>query len=46
MTTNQMPAPMSGEEVRRRFVAFFQERGHREVPSSSLVPHMTAPSTK
>ncbi len=34
-----MPAPMSGEEVRRRFVEFFEERGHREVPSSSLVPH-------
>jgi alanyl-tRNA synthetase len=35
----QMPAPISGEEVRRRFVEFFTERGHREVPSSSLVPH-------
>src|SRR4051795_13605525 len=35
----QMPAPISGEEVRRRFVTFFAERGHREVPSSSLVPH-------
>src|SRR3712207_5128850 len=37
--TSQMPAPISGEEVRRRFVTFFTERGHREVPSSSLVPH-------
>ncbi len=37
--TSQMPAPISGEEVRRRFVEFFAERGHREVPSSSLVPH-------
>src|SRR3712207_7926328 len=37
--TGQMPAPISGEEVRRRFVEFFEERGHREVPSSSLVPH-------
>ena len=37
--SNDMPAPMSGEEVRRRFVEFFVERGHREVPSSSLVPH-------
>ena len=37
--TSQMPAPISGEEVRRRFVEFFEERGHREVPSSSLVPH-------
>src|SRR3712207_9464424 len=37
--TSQMPAPISGDEVRRRFVAFFTERGHIEVPSSSLVPH-------
>src|SRR4051812_2020289 len=37
--TSQMPAPISGEEVRRRFVDFFVERGHRELPSSSLVPH-------
>ena len=37
--SSQMPPPMSGEEVRRRFVEFFEERGHREVPSSSLVPH-------
>ena len=34
-----MPPPMSGEEVRRRFVEFFAARAHREVPSSSLVPH-------
>ena len=34
-----MPAPISGEEVRQRFVRFFEERGHREVASSSLVPH-------
>ena len=31
--TSQMPAPITGEEVRRRFVEFFTERGHREVPS-------------
>ena len=37
--TSQMPPPISGEEVRRRFVEFFAQRGHREVPSSSLVPH-------
>jgi len=30
---------MTGTEVRRRFLAFFEERGHRVVPSSSLVPH-------
>ncbi len=34
-----MPAPVSGEEVRRRFVEFFEARGHTYVPSSSLVPH-------
>ena len=34
-----MPDPISGEEVRQRFVRFFEERGHREVASSSLVPH-------
>jgi alanyl-tRNA synthetase len=34
-----MPAPVSGEEVRRRFVEFFEARGHKHVPSSSLVPH-------
>ncbi|MCA9864021.1 MAG: hypothetical protein KC432_13405, partial [Thermomicrobiales bacterium] len=33
---------MSGEEVRRRFVEFFQERQHRLMPSSSLVPHNDA----
>ncbi len=30
---------MSGSEVRRAFIEFFEERGHKEVPSSSLVPH-------
>src|SRR3954454_316250 len=35
----QMRAPISGEDVLARFVTFFTERGHREVPSSSLVPH-------
>ena len=29
---------MKASEIRRRFIAFFAERGHREVPSSSLVP--------
>ncbi len=39
MTQSPMPDPISGEEVRRRFVEFFEARGHRHVPSSSLVPH-------
>jgi alanyl-tRNA synthetase len=30
---------MSGAEVRRAFIDFFEQRGHRELPSSSLVPH-------
>jgi alanyl-tRNA synthetase len=30
---------MSGADVRRAFVEFFEARGHREMPSSSLVPH-------
>jgi alanyl-tRNA synthetase len=34
-----MPDPISGEEARRRFIEFFEERGHRHIPSSSLVPH-------
>ncbi len=30
---------MSGSEVRRAFIDFFEERAHKEIPSSSLVPH-------
>lgn len=30
---------MSGAEVRRAFIEFFDKRGHRELLSSSLVPH-------
>ena len=33
---------MSGAEVRRAFITFFEERGSREMPSSSLVPHNDA----
>ena len=29
---------MKSNEIRRRFVEFFAERGHAIVPSSSLVP--------
>jgi alanyl-tRNA synthetase len=31
-------APVGGMEIARRFVAFFEERGHVVVPSASLVP--------
>lgn len=30
---------LTGNEIRARFLEFFAERGHRVVPSSSLVPH-------
>ena len=30
---------MDGGEIRRRFLSFFEERGHTIVPSSSLIPN-------
>ncbi len=33
---------LSSDEIRARFAAFFAERGHQEVPSSSLVPYTDA----
>ena len=29
---------LSGSEIRERFLKFYEERGHRRLPSSSLVP--------
>src|SRR6266545_2113527 len=29
---------MEGRQIRERFLRFFEERGHRRVPSSSLIP--------
>ncbi len=29
---------MKSKEVRERFLSFFEERGHRRIPSSSLIP--------
>ncbi|TET44281.1 MAG: alanine--tRNA ligase [Dehalococcoidia bacterium] len=30
---------MTGDEIRRAFLEFFEERGHKTIPSSSLIPH-------
>ena len=30
---------MTGDELRQAFLSFFQDRGHKVIPSSSLVPH-------
>jgi alanyl-tRNA synthetase len=30
---------VKGSEIRRRFISFFEERGHAAVPSSSLIPN-------
>ena len=32
-------AKLSGSEIRQRFLDYFAQRGHRVVPSSSLIPH-------
>jgi alanyl-tRNA synthetase len=36
--TKRKPPYMSAADVRRAFLDFFEQRGHRVVPSSSLVP--------
>jgi alanyl-tRNA synthetase len=35
---------MTSDEIRERYLAFFEERGHRRVPSASLVPSSHDPS--
>lgn len=32
------PAPLSGAEIRERFLRFYESRGHQRVASSSLIP--------
>jgi len=35
---------MTSDEIRERYLSFFEERGHRRVPSASLVPSAHDPS--
>src|SRR5437879_3567454 len=35
---------MSSDEIRARYLAFFEERGHRRTESASLVPSLHDPS--
>ena len=35
---------MTTDEIRERYLAFFEERGHRRIPSASLVPSPHDPS--
>jgi alanyl-tRNA synthetase len=35
---------MTAAEIRERFLSFFEERGHRRLPSASLVPSVHDPS--
>jgi len=35
---------MSTDEIRERFLSFFEEQGHRRIPSASLVPSAHDPS--
>jgi len=30
---------LTGDEIRAKFLAFFEEKGHQIIPSSSLIPH-------
>ena len=30
---------MTGDELRAEFLGFFKEKGHKIIPSSSLIPH-------
>jgi len=39
-----MMTMMSSDEIRERYLAFFEERGHKRIPSASLVPSAHDPS--
>ena len=38
VTTDPRIQALTAAEIRRRFLAFFDERGHEVIPSASLVP--------
>jgi alanyl-tRNA synthetase len=40
----KMARAMTSDEIRERYLSFFEERGHRRVPSASLVPSAHDPS--
>ena len=35
---------MTSDEIRERYLSFFEERGHKRIPSGSLVPSAHDPS--
>jgi alanyl-tRNA synthetase len=39
-----MLSTMTSDEIRERYLAFFEERGHKRIPSASLVPSAHDPS--
>ncbi len=38
LTTNNAQKTLTGTDIRRRFIAFFEKKGHQAKPSASLVP--------
>jgi alanyl-tRNA synthetase len=39
MEAGKLPGMLTGSEIRRKFLEFFEKKGHKIVHSSSLVPH-------